>query len=153
MLLRGHKCACEGDLVECLCCIKDPRRANFTQKHLQTKTWSCFWRTTVRQTDRSLQRASSLWAAESHSPVFSSPGRAAEQAGCCRSSALKHRAITFIDFLFDGIIWSLYLSQMKWSSALLVQRRVQGPFSNAVNCIRKESMILSRWQYHSFNVT
>lgn len=76
-----------------------------------------------------------------------------EQGRCCHSVALQHSAITFIDFLFDGIIWSLYRSQMKWSSVLLAQLNVQGPFSNTVNCIRKESMILSRWQYHSFDVT
>lgn len=60
-----------------------------------------------------------------------------EQARCCHPVALQHSAITFIDFLFDGIIWSLYRSQMKWSSVLLAQLNVQGPFSNTVNCISK----------------
>lgn len=60
-----------------------------------------------------------------------------EQARCCHSVALQHSAVTFIDFLFDGIIWSLYRSQMKWSSVPLAQLNVQGPFSNTVNCISK----------------
>lgn len=77
----------------------------------------------------------------------------AEQGRCCHSVALQHSAIAFIDFVLDGIIWSLYRSQMKWSWVLLAQLSVQGPFSNTVNCIWKQSMILSRWQYHSFDVT
>lgn len=87
--------------------------------------------------------SASFWAIFSglfkstHCSLMQQEAGGTEQARCCHAVALHHSAISFIDFLFDGIIWSLYRSQMKWSSVLLAQLSEQGPLSNTVNCISK----------------